>query len=41
MSEGVMVVLIGLLGSGIGSLCGMGKGIKLITYRIEQLGYLW
>lgn len=37
MSEGVVVALVGLLGSGLGSLCGMGIGIKLITYRIEQL----
>lgn len=37
MSEGVLIALVGLLGSAIGSLCGMGIGIKLITYRIEQL----
>jgi len=37
MSDGVLIAIIGLMGSGLGSLCGMGIGIKLITYRIEQL----
>jgi hypothetical protein len=37
MSEALLVALIGLGGSGIGSLCGVVISNKLITYRIEQL----
>ena len=37
MTETVQVALIGLLGSGIGSLVGIIVNTKLITYRIEQL----
>lgn len=37
MSDAVLVALIGLLGSGIGSLCGILVSSKLTQYRIEQL----
>lgn len=37
MSEGIMVALIGLAGSGIGSLIGVWTSSKLTQYRIEQL----
>lgn len=37
MSENVIVALITLCGSGIGSLCGIIISNKLTTYRIEQL----
>ena len=37
MNDGIMVALIGLGGSGIGSLCGIIISNKLTTYRIEQL----
>lgn len=37
MSEGVIIALIGLIGSGIGSAIGILASSKLTTYRIEQL----
>ena len=37
MSETVLVALIGLAGSGFGSLIGVVVSSKLTTYRIEQL----
>ncbi len=37
MSDAVIVALIGLIGSGIGSLCGVLVSSKLTQYRIEQL----
>ncbi len=37
MSEAVIVALITLGGSGLGSLCGIIISNKLTTYRIEQL----
>lgn len=37
MSEGVMVAMIGLAGSAIGSLIGVLTSSKLTQYRIEQL----
>jgi hypothetical protein len=37
MSEGVIVALITLCGSGIGSLCGIIISNKLTTYRIGEL----
>lgn len=37
MSEGIIVAVIGLLGSGFGSLCGVLVSSKLTQYRIEQL----
>ncbi|WP_313132659.1 hypothetical protein [Anaerocolumna sp.] len=37
MSENVIVALITLFGSGIGSLCGIVISSKLTNYRIEQL----
>jgi len=37
MSEAVLVAVIGLLGSGFGSLCGVLVSSKLTQYRIEQL----
>ena len=37
MSEAVIVAIIGLVGSGIGSLCGVLVSSKLTQYRIEQL----
>ena len=37
MSEGIAVALIGLAGSGIGSLIGVMTSSKLTQYRIEQL----
>ena len=37
MSEAVVIALITLGGSGIGSLCGIIISSKLTTYRIEQL----
>ena len=37
MSDTVVVALIGLLGSGVGSLCGVLVSNKLTQYRIEQL----
>lgn len=37
MSEAVIVALIGLLGSGLGSLIGVIASSKLTSYRIEQL----
>lgn len=37
MSEGVVVALITLCGSGIGSLCGIIISNKLTTYRIGEL----
>lgn len=37
MSEGVIIALIGLIGSGIGSVIGILASNKLTTYRIEQL----
>lgn len=37
MIEGVLIALITLGGSGIGSLCGIVISSKLTTYRIEQL----
>jgi hypothetical protein len=37
MTETVQVALIGLIGSGVGSLVGIVVNSKLMTYRIEQL----
>ncbi len=37
MTDGVLVALIGLLGSGIGSLCGVLASSRLTQYRLEQL----
>lgn len=37
MPEGVLIALITLGGSGIGSLCGVIVSNKLTTYRLEQL----
>lgn len=37
MSENVIVALITLFGSGIGSLCGIVISSKLTNYRLEQL----
>lgn len=37
MSNEVLVALIGLVGSGVGSLCGVLVSSKLTQYRIEQL----
>ena len=37
MSEAIIVALIGLAGSGIGSLAGVMVSSKLMLYRIEQL----
>lgn len=37
MSDAVIVALIGLLGSGMGSLVGVIVSSKLTTYRLEQL----
>ena len=37
MSEGVLVALIGLLGSGLGSVLGILVSSKLTQYRLEQL----
>lgn len=37
MTEGIIVALIGLVGSGIGSVLGILASNKLTTYRIEQL----
>ena len=37
MSDAVTVALIGLVGSGFGSLCGILVSSKLTQYRIEQL----
>lgn len=37
MSEAITVALIGLAGSGIGSLCGVLASSRLTQYRIEQL----
>ena len=37
MSEAVLIVLLTLGGSGVGSLCGIVISSKLTTYRIEQL----
>ena len=37
MTEGIAIALLGLLGSGIGSLCGIIISAKLTNYRIEQL----
>jgi hypothetical protein len=37
MSEGLMIALITMGGSGIGSLCGIIISNKLTTYRLEQL----
>lgn len=37
MSEGIQIALIGLLGSGLGSLIGVVASSKLTQYRIEQL----
>lgn len=37
MTDAVLVALIGLLGSGIGSLCGVIASSRLTLYRIEQL----
>ena len=37
MPEGVMIALIGLGGSGLGSLIGVIVSSKLTTYRLEQL----
>ena len=37
MTEGIIVALIGLIGSGIGSVLGILASNKLTIYRIEQL----
>lgn len=37
MSEAVLIALLTLGGSGLGSLCGVIISNKLTTYRIEQL----
>ena len=37
MSEGVLIAIITLAGSGIGSLCGIIVSSRLTTYRLEQL----
>ena len=37
MSEGVLVALIGLVGSGLGSVVGILVSSKLTQYRLEQL----
>lgn len=37
MKEAVIVALIGLGGSGIGSLCGVIVSSRLTNYRLEQL----
>lgn len=37
MSDAIIVALIGLTGSGIGSLCGVLASSRLTQYRIEQL----
>lgn len=37
MSESVIVALITLFGSGLGSLCGIVISSKLTNYRLEQL----
>lgn len=37
MSDAIIVAVIGLLGSGFGSLCGVLVSSKLTQYRIEQL----
>lgn len=37
MSDAVIVALIGLMGSGLGSLCGVLVSSKLTQYRIGQL----
>ena len=37
MADAVIVALIGLGGSGLGSLCGVIVSSKLTTYRMEQL----
>ena len=37
MSDAITVALIGLLGSGMGSLLGVIASSKLTTYRLEQL----
>lgn len=37
MSEGVLIALITLGGSGLGSLCGIVISSRLTNYRIEQL----
>lgn len=37
MTEGITIALIGLIGSGIGSIIGILASNKLTIYRIEQL----
>lgn len=37
MTEGILIALIGLTGSAIGSLCGVMVSAKLTQYRLEQL----
>lgn len=37
MSEGVLIALIGLCGSGLGSLAGVMVTARLTQYRLEQL----
>lgn len=37
MTEGIVIALIGLVGSGIGSILGILASSKLTNYRIEQL----
>lgn len=37
MSEGIQIALIGLLGSGAGSLLGIFANSKMTNYRLEQL----
>ena len=37
MSDSIIVAIIGLIGSGAGSLCGVLVSSKLTQYRIEQL----
>lgn len=37
MTDTVQVALIGLVGSGVGSMVGIFANTKLMTYRLEQL----
>lgn len=37
MSDAIIVAVIGLVGSGVGSLCGILVSSKLTQYRLEQL----
>lgn len=37
MTEGIIIAIIGLIGSAIGSMCGVIISSKLTQYRLEQL----